>query len=75
MSSSAWSSVFYSIKAGLGVGVLPCFLAEQDPTLEALEFVKIEKMPLWWVVHPEVKKSARVDTFAKYMIPILKDKI
>jgi DNA-binding transcriptional LysR family regulator len=58
--SAAWSSVFYAVQAGLGVGILPSFIAEREPKLVQLPFVEPSRAPLWMVVHPDIVQSARV---------------
>lgn len=57
--SSAWSSVYAAVRAGLGVGILPTFIGDADPELQVLE-VDSQTTVLWLVVHPEVAQIARV---------------
>jgi DNA-binding transcriptional LysR family regulator len=58
--SAAWSSVFYSIQAGLGWGILPTFFEDRDPELIQINVVEPITTPLWLVAHPDIIKSARV---------------
>ena len=73
--SLAWSSVYYSISAKLGVGILPNFLAQKNSELKKLEFAGTERCTLWCVVHPEVHKSNRVRAFMDFLEPALKDSL
>ncbi len=70
--SAAWESVYTAVKAGVGMGILPTFMADGDRTLKLLQEDRAEA-PLWLVVHPEVAESARVratiDHLAKVLSP------
>ena len=57
--SAAWTSVLASVRAGMGLGVLPTFMGAKDKALECVS-VDDHETPLWLVVHPEVAESARV---------------
>jgi DNA-binding transcriptional LysR family regulator len=67
LQSSAWSSVFYSIQEGLGIGILPTFLANRDPKLIQVQIVEPLRAPLWLVVHPDVIKSARIRAVTEFI--------
>jgi DNA-binding transcriptional LysR family regulator len=48
-------------KAGLGVAILPCALADQEPDLLCLLPAKqVLSLPLWLVVHRDLIRTARV---------------
>jgi len=48
-------------KAGLGVAILPCALADQEPDLICLLPAKqVLSLPLWLVVHRDLVRTARV---------------
>ncbi|MBK9322011.1 MAG: LysR family transcriptional regulator [Bdellovibrionaceae bacterium] len=70
--SGAWSSVFYSIQSGLGIGILPSFLAERDSKLVQLQVIESGRTPLWLVAHPDIVHSARVRAVIDYVITALK---
>ena len=48
-------------KAGIGVAVLPCLLADRDPDLVCLlSSDKVLTLDLWLVVHRDLLRTARV---------------
>jgi DNA-binding transcriptional LysR family regulator len=50
-----------AVRLGLGIGPLPCFLADADPTLERVPAqAAVELDDLWLVVHPDVQRTSRV---------------
>lgn len=56
--------VLDAVVAGLGVAVLPCYLAEQSKSLMRLdEPDKDVVWDLWLLAHPDVRRSARVHAF------------
>lgn len=67
LTSAAWSSVFYSVQGGLGLGILPSFLAMRDPSLERISFVDPTYVPLWIVNHPDLSKSHKVRLFLDFI--------
>lgn len=65
-------SVTSAMAAGLGVGLLPCYLGDAEPRLvratEALEPLTLE---LWLLTHPDLRHTARV----KALMAFLHDKL
>ncbi len=58
-----------AIREGMGVSFLPCFMGDADPLLERYcdpdpEF----NLGLWILLHPELKRNARVLAFRDHMI-------
>lgn len=50
-----------AVAAGLGIGVLPCYMAEGNPRLVRLwPHAVPEVQELWLAVHPDVRRAARV---------------
>lgn len=66
--SSSINAQHRLIAAGLGLGVLPCFIGDQDPGLDCLlcEEVTITRT-FWLVVHRDMRKLARVATFMDWI--------
>ena len=59
---------FEAVKAGLGSGILPCFLADREPTLRRLP----PRSPrpgreIWLLTHADLRHTARVRAFFDYM--------
>ncbi len=64
---NAMSSVLAAIEAGLGCGVLPCFVGDRCPNLVRLDLPVIENASsLWLLTHPDLRQSARVRVFLDY---------
>jgi DNA-binding transcriptional LysR family regulator len=67
-SSTSIISQYFAIKSGLGIGILPCFLADQDENLVKLHSKEIcINRSFWLVTHPESKRLTHVNTVWKYL--------
>ena len=66
--STSITSQYSAIKSGLGIGILPCFLAEQDASLVALcqDDIKLVRS-FYLVTHPESKRLSQVNTVWEYL--------
>ena len=50
-----------AVRAGIGVAILPQYLAESDPALRRIgEPIEALATPLWMLTHPDLKNTARV---------------
>ncbi|MDX2463464.1 MAG: LysR family transcriptional regulator [Porticoccus sp.] len=57
-----------AIRAGLGVSILPCFMGDTDPLLERYcQPDPAFNLGLWVLLHPDLKRTARVLTFRDHM--------
>ncbi|MCW2239712.1 LysR family transcriptional regulator [Azospirillum canadense] len=57
-----------AVRAGLGLAMLPCFLADLDPALRRVGPLMPEmETGLWLLTHPDLRKVARVRTFLDFM--------
>lgn len=54
------ASLVAAARAGLGVGVLPCFLAESDRELARLDAPPVTSHELWLLVHGDLRRTPRV---------------
>ena len=82
--SSEQSHHFYSddtqlthaaVRAGVGISILPCFMGDTDPLLERYcEPDPAFNLGLWVLLHPDLKRTARVLTFRDHMIKAIKQK-
>lgn len=60
-----------AVRSGLGVGVLPHFLARNDPLLAPISSPECPvKRSLWLVMHPDVRRSPRVRAVADEVVAI-----
>jgi DNA-binding transcriptional LysR family regulator len=67
-SSTSIISQYFAIKSGLGIGILPCFLADQDKELVKLHSKSIcITRSFWLVTHPESKRLSHVNTVWQYL--------
>lgn len=64
-----------AIKESLGVSYLPCFLGDADPLLERYCEPDIQHdLGLWILLHPDLKRTARVLAFRDYMMQSIHEK-
>ncbi|MBF9231858.1 LysR family transcriptional regulator [Microvirga alba] len=57
-----------AVEAGVGIGPLPCFIAEAKPGLIRLSEVNPDfSAGLWLLTHPDLRQSARVRAFMDFM--------
>ena len=64
-----------AIKEGLGVSYLPCFLGDADPMLERYcEPEPQHDLGLWILLHPDLKRTARVLAFRDHMTQCIQQK-
>lgn len=72
--SNNLSALHSAARAGLGVAVLPHFLAKQDAALSPVTAAACPvTRKLWLVMHPDVKRSPRVRLIADLLIDVLAD--
>ncbi len=67
--SNSTMNLFSAIKAGIGMGMLPCHLGNSEPTLEAV-FPPGPALSsdLWILTHRDLRKTAVVSAFMEHMI-------
>ena len=64
-----------AIKEDLGVSYLPCFLGDADPLLERYcDPDRQHDLGLWILLHPDLKRTARVLAFRDFMIQSIQEK-
>lgn len=66
--SNSTMNIFSAIKAGIGIGMLPCHLAESEPSLEAV-FPEDTALAsdLWILTHSALHQKAVVRAFMEHM--------
>ncbi len=56
------------LRTGVGVGVLPTFMAERHPELLPVSEVIPElSVPVWMLTHPDLRETARVRAFMQHV--------
>ena len=64
-----------AVREGLGVSILPCFMGDADPTLvRYCEPDPAYNLGLWILLHPDLKRTARVLTFRDHMTKAINEK-
>lgn len=59
---------FEATKAGMGIGMLPCFLGDPEPTLHRLPPGKPRSSyDLWLLTHTDMRTTARLRVFAEFI--------
>jgi len=57
-----------AVEAGIGIGPLPCFIADGRPTLVRLSPPNADfSTGLWLLTHPDLRQSARVRAFLDFV--------
>lgn len=64
-----------AVKAGMGIGRLPCFLGDPDPDLMRLPGVEPTRyFDIWILTHPDLKNVARIRTFLRFAADAFKER-
>jgi DNA-binding transcriptional LysR family regulator len=62
--STSFVNQLMAVRAGMGIAVLPCYLADRDPRLRRISGVMPElTSELWIVTHQDLKHTARIRAF------------
>ncbi len=58
----------YAVKAGVGLGMLPCFLCDQDDDLVRVpKDIKWHRFDIWLLSHPDLRDTARFRELRKFI--------
>lgn len=70
--SNSLTNLFHAVRAGFGIGPMPCILADADPELvQALPPVPETRAGTWVVTRRELRDTPRVRAFIDFMVPRL----
>ena len=70
--SNSMSSLVHAVKAGLGIGALPCTIGDPDRDLvRCSEPIEEARVSSWIVTRRELKDTPRVRAFIDFMAPFL----
>lgn len=62
-----------ALKQGLGVSYLPCFMGDAEPQLERVDEPDAARdLGLWILMHPDLKRTARVLAFREFILDAIK---
>lgn len=59
------------LAAGVGQGLLPCFVGDADPRLRRIGDTIAQKNNLWMLIHADLRRSARVRALVDFLVPRL----
>jgi DNA-binding transcriptional LysR family regulator len=63
-----FNAVAAMLRTGVGVGVLPTFMATRHPELVAVsEVIPEMSVPVWMLTHPDLRETARVRAFMTHV--------
>jgi len=63
-----------ALRDGLGISYLPCFMGDADPLLKRYrEPDPAHNLGLWLLLHPDLKRTARVVAFRDHMIDAIRE--
>ncbi len=61
------STLASAIMAGLGIGLLPCFIGDQMSAIRRIPVIRpASETGMWVLTHPDLKKAARVRAFLDF---------
>lgn len=64
-----------ALREGMGISILPCFMGDADPLLERYgDPDPALNLGLWVLIHPDLKRTARVLAFRDYMVQAINEK-
>jgi DNA-binding transcriptional LysR family regulator len=74
--SNSMASLVHAVKAGLGIGTLPCTIADADRDLiRCSDAIPEGKSSSWIVTRRELKDTPRVRAFIDFMAPYLSQEL
>src|SRR4051812_23067780 len=74
--SNSMGSLVHAVKAGLGIGGLPCTVADTDHDLvRCSDTIEEARVSSWIVTRRELKDTPRVRAFIDFMAPYLQQQI
>jgi len=74
--SNSMGSMVHAVKAGLGIGALPCTIGDLDADLlRCSENIEEARASSWIVTRRELKDTPRVRAFIDFMAPYLQQHI
>jgi DNA-binding transcriptional LysR family regulator len=74
--SNSMASLVHAVKAGLGIGALPCTIGDIDHSLvRCSDSIEEAKVTSWIVTRRELKDTPRVRAFIDFMVPHLQQEI
>ncbi|MCH7807388.1 MAG: LysR family transcriptional regulator [Proteobacteria bacterium] len=60
-------------KASMGIGMLPCFLGDNEPSLKRLSPPEFKpNFDLWLLIHGDLRKTARFRVFSDFIASTIK---
>jgi DNA-binding transcriptional LysR family regulator len=73
MRLNSWLGILDAVAAGIGMAVLPCFLADPRPEVARLGApIPALDGELWLLTHPDLRRVGRVRAFLDYVADALK---
>jgi len=71
--ADSMEAIHSMVRGGLGVSLLPCYIADTDPELRRLvpEPSFDSKLDLWILYHPDVRRVHRVRLFADFIADVI----
>lgn len=67
--SNSILDMFNATKNGIGISILPCYLADDDPELVRLGDIQSElAVDLWLITHPDLRRAERIRLFWDFIV-------
>lgn len=65
--SNSTTAIAAAVRHGVGVAVLPCFVADPDPALVRLEGPEPARHEIWLLVHGDLRRTPRVKAVIEWV--------
>ena len=74
--SNSMASLVHAVRAGLGIGALPCTIGDTDHAMvRCSEAIEEAKATSWIMTRRELREAPRVRAFIDFMVPYLQQEI
>jgi len=72
LKSNNFFALFSGALAGMGLALLPCFLADAEPGLQRFEAIDVQRgSGLWLLTHEDLRNTARIRAFLDFFYDAL----
>lgn len=75
MRTNSPNALFALIKSGVGLGAIPCFLADLFGLVRILPDAELPSRDLWLVTHQDLQHMARIRVVLEFVAEVLQTQL